>query len=366
VNRLYENKHQIMPPKTKINYFRKQVLAWFEHSGRHDLPWQKNTTPYRVWISEIMLQQTQVSTAIPYFQKFMKSFPSVKTLAEADLNEVLAHWSGLGYYARARNLHKTAKIIQEHYKGRFPKTIEALSALPGIGRSTAGAILSLADNIPAPILDGNVKRVLARFEAVAGWPGEAEVLKRLWALSTAYTPEIDANNFNQAMMDLGATLCTRTKPQCPACPLIKHCAAHAEHEEERYPTPKATSIKPKKVVNWILLRNPEGALLLEQRPPTGIWGGLWGPPEYPLDTSANNWCEQKFACTILRSESQASFKHVFSHFELKIQPVLVDVSFKKNAVFEASSQIWLKPSDKLPGGLAAPVKKILITLGYLP
>ncbi len=344
--------------------FSEKVLEWFAHSGRHDLPWQQNLNPYRVWVSEIMLQQTQVNTVIPYFLRFTQAFPTLSALAKADLNEVLEHWSGLGYYARARNLHKTAQKIQAEYQGEFPQELEALSTLPGIGRSTAGAILSLALNIPAPILDGNVRRVLSRFQALEGWPGTPKVLEELWRIAELYTPSKKVQAYSQAMMDLGATVCTRTKPKCALCPLAEACQAHQKGKEGTYPYPKARSIRPIKSITWLLLRNAEGALLLEQRGPTGIWGGLWCPPECPTSEDISAWCQQKFACTILHREAWPSFKHVFSHFELKVQPLVLDVEFDQRQLRETHSEIWLKASDKLPGGLAAPVKKLLIQLGY--
>lgn len=348
------------------NQFRKSILNWFAHSGRHDLPWQKKTTPYNVWISEIMLQQTQVTTVIPYFNAFMKSFPSIKKLASADINTVLAHWSGLGYYARARNLYKTAQIVQQEFKGKFPNTVENLSQLPGIGRSTAGAILSLGHQLPAPILDGNVKRVLARFHALEGPPTEASVLKQLWEISELYTPKTEkAGPYNQAMMDLGATLCTRTKPKCEICPLNKDCKAHQLQQEEFYPQAKARSTRPKKSVIWLLLRNKQGELLLQQRPPTGIWGGLWSLPECLANEDLSSWCQQQFACSISRSRPQPRIKHIFSHFELDIQPVLLDVIHHQQ-VQETNTAIWIdNQKTKLTGGIAAPVKKLLTQLGYL-
>ncbi|HYF97480.1 MAG TPA: A/G-specific adenine glycosylase [Coxiellaceae bacterium] len=349
--------------KKEANTFRKRVLAWFKHSGRHDLPWQKNANPYRVWISEIMLQQTQVSTVIPYFLRFMQSFPTVTALAKADLNEVLDHWSGLGYYARARNLYKTAHIIHSQYHDKFPRSVDELSALPGIGRSTAGAILSLGHKLPAPILDGNVKRVLARFQAIKGWVGSQATLQKLWEFSSLYTPEEDCGDYNQAMMDLGATLCTRTKPQCPLCPLNKDCKAHLTHQETKFPEGKKAQTKPKKSIIWLLMRDHKEALFLEQRPPAGIWGGLWSPPECPASENPIDWCQQKFGCTILESEFQPKIKHVFSHFELEIQPVLLDVKAQRQ-VADSIARVWLKSNEKPPGGLAAPVKKLLTQLGY--
>ncbi len=345
--------------------FSQKVLGWYEQFGRHDLPWQLNRSPYRVWISEIMLQQTQVSTVIPYYERFMNRFPSVQSLAESPVDEVLNHWSGLGYYARARNLHKTAKLVHSDFNDEFPKTVLELSQLPGIGRSTAGAILSLALDIPASILDGNVKRVLARFAAIKGWPGNPKVQEVLWGVSERYTPVQSIQPYNQAMMDIGATICTRTKPQCHACPLSYGCEAYLRNEQSLYPhsKPKSKS-KPQKSIYFLIFENKENGILFERRPPTGIWGGLWSFPECPGDQNVNKWCEEKFACKITQSEEWSPFKHSFSHFDLIVQPIRLSVKFKSNHLAEDESKIWLKIGDKLPGGLAAPVQKILTQLGF--
>ena len=214
------------------------MIAWFAQHGRKDLPWQQDPTPYRVWVSEIMLQQTQVRTVIPYYQRFMQAFPDLRALAAAPLDQVLHHWSGLGYYARARNLHRAAQRIRDDHAGRFPEDIEVVMRLPGIGRSTAGAVLSLACGQRHAILDGNVKRVLARFHAVEGWPGKTAVLEQLWALAEAATPQRDVAAYNQAMMDLGATLCRRGTPECPSCPLQSDCRACKLGRQSEFPAPR--------------------------------------------------------------------------------------------------------------------------------
>ncbi len=342
--------------------FSQTVLKWFKLHGRHDLPWQKNATPYRVWVSEIMLQQTQVATVIDYYQRFMKRFPSLKALATAPGDDVLAHWSGLGYYARARNLHKTAKIIFDEHNSRFPKTITELEKLPGIGRSTAGAILSLSMNIPAPILDGNVKRVLTRFAAISGWPGNTDVLKKLWALSESLTPNSACKDYNQAMMDLGATLCTRTKPDCHRCPLKNNCQAHLSGEEEHYPSKKPKKSRPQKSTTMLILKNESGEILFEKRPPSGIWGGLWSFPELTATQSKDetlSHCKNKFLCNVVDITSLSKFSHQFSHFELSIHAKMITVKSSPNVIMDSSNQVWYNQSDKLPGGIAAPVAKLL-------
>ncbi|MGR9051455.1 MAG: A/G-specific adenine glycosylase, partial [Gammaproteobacteria bacterium] len=263
-------------------------MSWFDLHGRKDLPWQQPATPYRVWISEIMLQQTQVATVIPYFEKFMNRFPCVEALSDAPLDEVLLHWAGLGYYARARNLHKSARLIAAN--GTFPNCFDDLVELPGIGRSTAGAILSLAFGRSHPILDGNVKRVLARFEGITGWPGNNATAEALWAVSSRYTPVHRAGEYTQAMMDLGATLCTRSKPDCPVCPLKDECHARRYEQTASLPTPKPSRTQPVKRVCFLWVTDRDRQTFLQQRPAAGIWGGLWSLPEFDSPESARVWC----------------------------------------------------------------------------
>lgn len=336
-----------------------KLLRWYHQYGRHHLPWQKNPTPYRVWVSEIMLQQTQVNAAIPYYQRFMRSFPSLKKLASADINSVLAHWSGLGYYARARNLHKAAQCIVEKYHGRFPKTVDALSNLPGIGRSTAGAILSFAMKIPATILDGNVKRVLTRFYAIEGWPGNTEVNKKLWEIAEKTTPKKDPHYYNQAIMDLGATLCTRTKPKCDLCPFTKDCKAHNQHRETEFPTRKKAKAKPIKEIYVLLLRREDGRLLLEKRPPVGIWGGLWSFPECTLDEDIAAYCRKRFHSHRINEQSWELISHQFSHFSLNMNPLLINIDLSSRFIMDSNSLFWYKVGNSLPGGIAAPIKQLL-------
>ncbi|MFN3712381.1 MAG: A/G-specific adenine glycosylase [Alcanivoracaceae bacterium] len=341
--------------------FRKAVLGWYEQHGRKDLPWQQNTTPYRVWVSEIMLQQTQVSTVIPYFERFMKRFPSVQKLAKAPQDEVLHLWTGLGYYARARNLHRAAQIVSSDYAGQFPADVDALAALPGIGRSTAGAIASISMNLRAPILDGNVKRVLTRFHAVAGWPGEKAVEARLWAIAEQYTPAQRVRDYTQVMMDLGATLCTRSKPRCSDCPLAKQCQAFAAGEVHLYPGKKPSKATPVRQTLMLLLENPDGEILLEQRPPSGLWGGLWCPPQISDDSEL----EQALAARNLRSarlQTLPSFRHTFSHFHLDITPLRIRVKSVARGVKETSRQRWVQHHQPGELGLAAPIKKLLASL----
>lgn len=349
--------------------FTKAALGWYDQHGRKDLPWQQDITPYRVWISEIMLQQTQVSTVIPYFQRFMLRFPSVHELAAAPQDEVLHLWTGLGYYARARNLHRAAQLLVSEHDGVFPADIEALCALPGIGRSTAGAIASISMNIPAPILDGNVKRVLARFHAVPGWPGQKPVEKQLWSLAQKYTPNKRVRDYSQVMMDLGATLCTRSKPRCLQCPLQQHCAAHRADTVTLYPGKKPSKVTPVRQTIMLLLENERGEILLEQRPPSGLWGGLWCLPEIGQETQLNEALIQR-GLNLLNGSADAlanqppAFRHTFSHFHLDITPLRLAITPVANAVKEGLTQRWVK--HHAPGrlGLAAPIKKLLESLSY--
>jgi A/G-specific adenine glycosylase len=339
--------------------FASTVLKWFAQHGRKDLPWQQDPNPYKVWISEIMLQQTQVATVIPYYQRFMQRFPTLTHLAAAELDEVLHHWSGLGYYARARNLHQAARLVSDRHASRMPEQLEVLQTLPGIGRSTAGAILSLALGQPQPILDGNVKRVLARHFAVAGWPGQAAVLRQLWSLSEQLTPQTDAAAYNQAMMDLGAMICRRGVPDCTKCPLRVSCQAHAQGTTQAVPAPKPKKPLPVKTAYLLILRNPAGEVLLERRPPSGIWGGLWSLPECPHDRSPEQWCRDLLACEPLAVRQLARRRHSFSHFHYEILPLEVQVNNPSHRVMDVDERVWYNLANPDVLGLAAPVARIL-------
>ncbi|WP_260512005.1 A/G-specific adenine glycosylase [Coxiella burnetii] len=339
--------------------FAQGVLRWFDRYGRHDLPWQKKLTPYRVWVSEIMLQQTQVSTVIPYFERFIKRFPTVGALALAPLDEILAHWSGLGYYARARNLHRAAQIIHVTYHGRFPSTVETLSSLPGIGRSTAGAVLSLGMHQYAVILDGNVKRVLARYNALDVPINQQVGINILWSLAEKYTPKNRCWDYNQAMMDIGAMICTRTKPKCSLCPLKSSCKAHRLSQQMNFPIKKAKTARAQKAAYLLLLRNSRGEILLEKRPPTGIWGGLWSFPQCPIEEDIDKWCQTKLGFEAVICERWNSIFHQFSHFEFEIKPVLLQIETRQPRMMECPPQIWDKEHSALPGGIAAPVARLL-------
>ena len=347
-----------MPTDTLSN----NLLTWFASHGRKDLPWQINPTSYRVWVSEIMLQQTQVATVIPYYQKFMARFADVRELAVAPLDDVLHLWSGLGYYARGRNLHRAAGIVREHYRGQVPHDFETLAELPGIGRSTAGAILALSTGQRYPILDGNVKRVLSRVHAVEGWYGLSEVSTRLWELAEGHTPKIDVAAYTQAIMDLGATLCTRRQPDCAHCPLQAQCTAFREGSVADYPTPKPRRVLPVRESRVLLLRNSTGEVLLQRRPPVGIWGGLWSFPEVPVDQEPQHWCLTQLRCRVRRIDEWPKLRHTFSHFHLDLRPLVAQVKTLENAVLEGEGWVWYNSAQPDRIGLAAPVTRLLARL----
>lgn len=368
-----------MPTKQKTE-FSQQLLSWFDEFGRHDLPWQQNINPYRVWVSEIMLQQTQVKTVIPYYLRFMSRFPTLEALAEATQETVLSHWAGLGYYARGRNLHKAAQIVVDEYGGKFPNEFDLIVALPGIGRSTAGAILSISLQQRFAILDGNVKRVLGRYFAIEGWPGEKVIENRLWGIAEELTPSKRFNDYTQAIMDLGATLCTRSKPHCEGCPINKGCLAFKQNQVDLFPFKKPKKDKPTKQV-WLLIRkNSQDEIWLEQRPQKGIWGGLWSFPEFESYQACLDFLQEQENSELVkqtqRSHSQSllewdSFRHTFSHYHLEIHPLLfteshslgvnerqADYSFVSRP---KDSAVWHKVQSIIDGqiGVPAPVTKLV-------
>lgn len=340
--------------------FSQRLLSWYADHGRHNLPWQQDRSLYRVWVSEIMLQQTQVVTVIFYFERFISRFPNIQSLANANQDEVLHLWTGLGYYARARNLHKAAQIIRDNYSNQFPEKFELVLELPGIGRSTAGAILAQALGQKHVILDGNVKRVLTRLYAIEGWPGKKDIENQLWKLAESLTPQTQLTDYTQAIMDLGATACAR-KPTCTSCPVIDLCEAHQQGNVTNYPTPKKRKALPVKTTHMLVLQNNEGEIMLEQRPPSGIWGGLWSLPEYSEDTleDVQKWCEKSLGLLIDNIESLPLFRHTFSHFHLDITPIQCLVKSPANHVMEASNRVWYNTQRPESLGLPAPVVKIL-------
>jgi len=344
----------------KETTFSTVILNWYKKHGRFDLPWQQNRSLYSVWVSEIMLQQTQVSTVIPYFEKFMAAFPTIKKLAKAKQDAVLHHWTGLGYYARARNLHKSAILIQEQHDGSFPTAFDDVLALPGIGRSTAGAILAQALNQSHAILDGNVKRVLARYNVVPGWYGNKKVADQLWQLSEAVTPNKNCAEYTQAIMDLGATLCTRSKPGCDDCPLQTGCKAFAQGKPTAYPGKKPKKDYPIKSTTMMILEQ-DGEILLYQRPPSGIWGSLWSFPECPSNVESNKWCQENLGIAISNPKTLTKIHHKFSHYQLDITPQLAQITpqNQSNVVMETAPYVWYNTRQPDEIGLPAPVKELI-------
>lgn len=332
--------------------FAQRVLVWFDQHGRKDLPWQQSVTPYRVWVSEIMLQQTQVATVIPYFERFMARFPNMSDLASADLDEVLHLWTGLGYYARGRNLHKAAQQCLALHEGDLPADLDALQALPGIGRSTAGAIMSLGFGRRAVILDGNVKRVLGRHQAISGDPAQVQVSQHYWQVAETFTPPERVANYTQAMMDLGATLCTRSKPSCLICPVAEDCKALALDAVTNYPQKRKKQSVPERAI-WLLVYKRHNSVLLMQRPPSGIWGGLWSFPEQERALSTTDLPEG------LNGQLLTPFKHVFSHFQLHIHPLLITECDGFGNVVQESSGQWVKLGQLPNLGLPQPVAQLL-------
>ncbi len=345
-----------MNQKAAVFEFHQNVLDWYENHGRKHLPWQQHKTFYSVWISEIMLQQTQVKTVIPYYEKFLHRFPNIQALAAADLDEVLALWSGLGYYARARNLHRAAQKIESELKGAFPPSIETLTQLPGVGRSTAGAILSLTLNQPYPILDGNVKRVLARFFCESNE-------KKLWTHAEALIRPDQAAAYTQAMMDIGSSICTRSKPKCSLCPLSKECQARLTQKIEQFPAKSILKMKENQH-SYMLLFQQKNSFLLEHRENTGLWGGLW---TFPLLERSPENLEKIFSSAWGEVQVLAEKVHIFSHFELHYSPVLISTTWTHLPkldpwISSARETQWFEIQEALHLGIPRPIQELLLML----
>jgi len=348
----------------KLAPFAERLLDWHARHGRHDLPWQQPREPYRVWLSEIMLQQTQVATVIPYFERFLERFPDVAALAAAPADEVLALWAGLGYYARARNLHHCAQAVVTEHGGEFPREIEALQALPGIGRSTAAAILSQAHGDRHAILDGNVRRVLSRHAAIEGWPGAPAQQKKLWALAETLLPQTRLADYTQAIMDLGASLCSTRKPACAICPVNADCGARLQDRVAEIPAAKPRRERPQRHTQVLLIENEAGALLLERRPPAGIWGGLWCPPLVDSDGDWREACRERYGLVAETAESLPALQHAFTHFDLELRPLRIRATPATQAA-EPAERAWTKIDDPNKG-LPAPIRKLLDRHARLP
>ncbi|HXA34809.1 MAG TPA: A/G-specific adenine glycosylase [Steroidobacteraceae bacterium] len=339
--------------------FTQRLLAWFDIHGRHDLPWQQNPTPYRVWISEVMLQQTQVLTVIPYYERFMMRFPDVEALAAAPLDAVLHEWTGLGYYARARNLRACAQALLAHHGGEFPEGIDLVTKLPGIGRSTAGAILALSRGERHPILDGNVRRVLARVFGIAGDPSSAAVITQLWAQSEACTPSLRVGAYTQAVMDLGATVCSRARPACTVCPMSSGCIAALEGRQAELPGAKQKRRRGSREATLLIAETGACgavAVLVERRPMAGIWGGLWSPPQFESEFAALDWVRREIGEPESRSQPLAPIHHAFTHFDLLLNPIRVRC--RVSAVREGDDRIWYRLGNPPQVGLPQPIRRL--------
>ncbi len=335
--------------------FSQRLLTWWDQHGRKDLPWQHPRTAYRVWVSEIMLQQTQVKTVIPYFERFIAKFPDLQSLAAASIDDVLAMWSGLGYYARARNLHKTAGICSSDYQNTLPNNPMALASLPGIGESTANAIFSQAYDRPAVVLDGNVKRVFSRHGAVAGWPGKTSVHKTLWGIAENLLPESRGADYSQAIMDLGATLCTRSSPRCNSCPVNEDCQAFLHNRVADFPASHPRIKLAEKSFHMLILRDKHGRVLLERRPPAGIWGGLWS---LPADDNGQA-LDQRFGVNCADLKSLQSLQHQLTHIRMTIKPLIGEVTQLAKGVECSTDQSWFERREWVALGLPKPVRQLL-------
>ena len=338
-----------------MSKFSTRLIRWHKTNGRKDLPWQKKRTPYKVWISEIMLQQTQVSTATPYFKRFIKEFPNVKKLAETNLDHVLSHWSGLGYYARARNIYEAAKIISSKHKGKVPNSLEELISLPGIGKSTAGAILALGYKKKAAILDGNVKRVLARHRKIEGELSLPSTTKNLWQISEKLLPNDQIDVYTQSIMDLGATVCTKSNPTCEHCPVNQDCLALTQGLVETLPTKSKSNPKPIKKVFWLIPQGPEGDLLLEKRNKKGLWGGLWSFIESEEKEALEDEFHSRFKTKYLNLKRLNKVKHNFSHYKLEAIPYLAELKTQK----KYKNSVWVNPKNVESLGLPTPIKRTI-------
>ena len=338
--------------------FASRIIEWHRRHGRHALPWQASRDPYRIWLSEIMLQQTQVATVVPYFQRFVTRFPDLAALAAADEDEVLALWSGLGYYSRARNLHAAARAVMTSHAGRFPADPAVIGQLPGVGRSTAAAVAALAFGVRCAILDGNVKRVLARHGGISGWPGDKKVETALWQLAESRLPDAGIEAYTQGMMDLGALACTRSRPGCAACPVSADCVAHARGHTHALPTPRPRKALPERQVQMLLLLD-RGELMLEKRAARGVWGGLWSLPELPVDADPAALCRDRYGFTVQSHRALPRLSHSFTHFRLHIDPVRLQLAPRPPA---RPGQIWLAPAEALDAALPAPVRKLVAGL----
>lgn len=345
-----------------MDAFARRLLEWYERDGRHDLPWQHPRSPYRGWVSEVMLQQTQVATVLGYFERFVAALPDLPALAAASEDQVLALWSGLGYYRRARHLHAAAKTCVARHGGRLPRDFEALAALPGIGRSTAGAILALSQGQRHAILDGNVKRVLCRYHGVEGWPGESPVTNALWKHAETHTPETRLADYTQAIMDLGATVCTRSRPDCERCPQRRGCVGYRQGSAATLPTPRPARRLPERQSTWIVLRDLRNRVLLERRPPQGVWPALWSLPEAANEDDARVATGQYADVDDRAGDALPAIRHQFTHFVLRASPIEWRSVGTRSAVADGPEVRWCDVVELAGLGVPAPVRKLLLGL----
>lgn len=340
--------------------FADRIITWQKQHGRHDLPWQRTKDAYCIWLSEIMLQQTQVATVIPYYRKFIARFPDVNVLAAAPTESVMQCWAGLGYYSRARNLHRCAQVVASRHGGQFPHQVEELTKLPGIGRSTAAAIAALAFGERAAILDGNVRRVLARHCGLEGYPGDPKIEGRFWQRAESLLPANEIGAYTQGMMDLGATVCTRSQPNCAACPVMDTCVARGTQAIKSLPTPRPTKVRPVRVRTLLAMRDSNGTVLLEMRPPSGIWGGLLSLPEFESEASDESLVAEvgaRFGLRISIEETLGEIRHEFTHYTYLMRPKLAQVTDANGAASAPLRRVSGEGLETAP--LPAPVRRLL-------
>lgn len=341
--------------------FADRIITWQKQHGRHDLPWQRTHDAYRIWLSEVMLQQTQVATVIPYYERFVERFPDVRALASAPIESVMASWAGLGYYSRARNLHRCAQQVADVYGGEFPREVEHLAQLPGVGRSTAAAIAALAFGERAAILDGNVRRVLARHCGIEGYPGQPKIERQFWQRAESLLPAIEIEAYTQGLMDLGATVCTRSRPNCAACPVNETCVARSAQTIDKLPTPRPVRERPVRAATVVAMQDASGAVLLELRPPSGVWGGLLSLPEFDSEASDDAVVDDvvaRYGLRIAITEALGEIRHEFTHYTYLMRPRVARVI---GAVGVASSSLRAVSEEALETApLPAPIRRLLL------
>ena len=351
-----------MSSSRSLSDFAPRICAWQRRHGRHHLPWQGTRDPYRIWLSEIMLQQTQVSTVIPYYERFLQRFPDIHSLARAEQEEVMPYWAGLGYYARARNLHRCAQVLVTEHGGRFPRTSQEIATLPGIGRSTAAAIAAFSTGERSPIMDGNVRRVFTRYFGIHGYPGLRAVEQQLWSLAESALElaprDLDMAAYTQGLMDLGSQVCTRGKPQCLICPLASDCEAKRLGLQQALPEPRPRRSVPERSCAMLLLHG-HGHVLLEKQPENGLWGGLWSLPRYEDAQALATACRAR-GIKVTEQGRMASFVHVFTHFRLHIEPWRLEAG--PHVAQPQTHESWIPYERLSETAVPTPVRNLLDAL----